>query len=165
MIQLKVDANEANKSLEGVFDPVPEGEYTVVCVKLEDIETKDRSGRYLKAQFEIVEGDYSKKKLFTNFNYQNKNATTVKIALRQLQAWVLQAGIAKDGEDFAFNPPEMIGTTIKVKATVKKKDAYTDPATGKVFPEKLENEVQILPPGKSGDIKQSEKAVDKSSQW
>lgn len=165
MIEIKVDANEASKSLDGIYDPVPEGEYTVVCVKLEDQSTKDNSGKYLKAQFEIVEGDYAKKKLFCNYNYQNKSVPAVKMAMRQLQAWVLQSGLAKDGEQFAFNPPEMVGTTIKVKVTVKKKPAFADPATGKVFPEKLENDMQILPPGKSGDVKQSEKTVDKSAQW
>ncbi len=70
----------------GSPDPVPAGEYKCMMVESEMRETRSGSGEYLRCVFEIVEGDYKGRKLFSNLNLVNENAVAVRIANAELKA-------------------------------------------------------------------------------
>lgn len=163
-IELNISAKDAEESGSVAARIIPEGDYDVVAIKVEDKRTNDQTGRYLAVMFQVVDGDYAGAKLFNNYNYVNKSEIAVKIAINALQAWCIQAGLAKDGEKFALDHTMLVGTQIKVHVTVEDRKAYTDPKTGKEHPAKKENRVSILPPSKAGVTAEPTK-VDKSESW
>ena len=68
----------------GDFSPVPAGDY--LC-KVVDSEFKDNSkgtGKLIKFEFDIMQGEYKGKKFWTNLNIVNQNNTAVEIAQKEL---------------------------------------------------------------------------------
>ncbi len=74
------------------FQPVPRGEYKLKCVEAEEFDTKDNTGTYIKAKFEIVDGPYENRKIFQNFNINNKSDKAQAIGRGQIYAWSVACG-------------------------------------------------------------------------
>lgn len=68
------------------FSPIPAGDYLAILSESEVKATKDGQGHYLKLTFEILEGEYKGRKLWSQLNLHNKNATAVKIAQSELSS-------------------------------------------------------------------------------
>jgi len=71
---------------------LPAGDYAIHCVSIELKPTKDGQGQYIAAQFEVLSGEYAKRRIFQNFNIKNKNQQAVEIALRSIKQWVKACG-------------------------------------------------------------------------
>lgn len=84
MAILNFDANTVEPS--SGFSPIPAGKYVAVITDDEMKDTRNGSGRYLQLTFEIVEGEYSGRKLWTRLNLENANMEAVKIARADLSA-------------------------------------------------------------------------------
>lgn len=82
MANLSFDAT--NVDISNNFDPVPEGEYTVIVTESEVRETKNGAGKYLNLSLEIQGGEFHGRKLWDRLNLWNSNAQAVTIAQRQL---------------------------------------------------------------------------------
>lgn len=69
------------------FSPIPTGEYIVHMVEsdLKDVKPP-KTGQYVEAVFEIVEGEHKGRKLWERFNIINPNDDAVRIAYQQLAA-------------------------------------------------------------------------------
>jgi hypothetical protein len=65
---------------------LPEGKYVAHIISSDMKDTKDRSGRYLELQMEILEGPQTGKKVFDRLNLFNQSQQTVDIAQRTLSA-------------------------------------------------------------------------------
>lgn len=74
-----------NVSTEDQFSPLPAGEYNAVIIETDVKRTRDGSGTYIAAKFEIIDGQYAKRTIFHNFNIANQNAQAVEIGLRQVK--------------------------------------------------------------------------------
>lgn len=75
----------------GNFDPVPEGEYEMMC---EDAEEKSTSsgGTMIKAKFRILSPEFKNRVVFNNFNIVNKSEKAQEIGRRQLSTWARAVG-------------------------------------------------------------------------
>ena len=65
---------------------LPPGSYLGQIVESEMQLTKAGNGQYLRLVFEVLEGQYARRRIFDQLNLVNSNQRTVEIAQRQLSA-------------------------------------------------------------------------------
>jgi len=76
------DANEVDPVIN--YAPIPAGNYLAVIIESEMRPTKSGTGSYLQLTFEIVEGPYQGRRLWSRLNLDNPNAVAVQIAKAEL---------------------------------------------------------------------------------
>ena len=84
MAILNFNANEVEPSRE--LDPIPAGKYVAVITDSEMKDTRAGTGRYLQLEFEITDGEYVGRKLWSRLNIENQNAEAVRLARADLSA-------------------------------------------------------------------------------
>ncbi len=106
------NANEVEPATE--FDPVPAGKYLAVVTASEMKTTKSGTGSYLELTFQIVEGQYKNRLLWSRLNLDNPNATAVQIARSELSSLCRAVGVMAPNDSVDLhNLPLMI--TVKCK--------------------------------------------------
>lgn len=75
------------------FEPIPAGKYLAVIVDSDMKATKSGDGRYLELQFQVVEGPYKNRLLWSRLNLENPNSLAVQIARGQLSAICRAVGV------------------------------------------------------------------------
>ncbi|MFM8213083.1 MAG: DUF669 domain-containing protein [Pirellula sp.] len=75
------------------FEPIPSGKYLAVITESELKPTKAGSGSYLQLTFQIIDGEYKGRLLWSRLNLYNSNATAVKIAQSELSAICRAVGV------------------------------------------------------------------------
>ena len=73
------------------FDPIPPGEYPMQCVGVEMAVSK-AGNKMLKAQFQVLGGQYDNRRIFEQYNIGHTNPTVVQIAQRDIKSWVMACG-------------------------------------------------------------------------
>lgn len=91
MAVINFNASEVEPSTG--FSPIPAGKYVAVITDDEMRDTRNGRGRYLQLTFEIIEGEYSGRKLWTRLNLENENMDAVKIARADLSAICRAVGV------------------------------------------------------------------------
>ena len=84
MAIINFNANDVEPSK--AFDPIPAGKYIAVITDSEMKETRAGTGRYLQLEFEITDGEYAGRKLWSRLNIENQNAEAVRLARADLSA-------------------------------------------------------------------------------
>jgi len=84
MATLNFNANEVEPSR--TLDPIPAGKYIAVITDSEMKETRAGTGRYLQLEFEITDGEFAGRKLWSRLNIENQNAEAVRMARADLSA-------------------------------------------------------------------------------
>ncbi len=84
MSTLNFNANEVEPSTG--FDAIPAGKYQVVITDSEMKTTKTGNGQYLQLEFEIIEGEYKNRKVWSRLNLENPNTDAVRMARADLSA-------------------------------------------------------------------------------
>lgn len=84
MAILNFNANEVEPSVG--FEAIPAGKYQAVIVDSDMKPNKAGTGEYLQLEFEIIEGEYKGRKLWTRLNLNNPNADAVRMARADLSA-------------------------------------------------------------------------------
>jgi len=74
------------------FETLPAGWYELAAVSVEDKETRAKTGRYLKIEFNVVGEKYKGRKVWNMYNYENPNATAQNIGKAQFKALVEAVG-------------------------------------------------------------------------
>ena len=116
-----IDFNADDVPARDNFDPIPNGEYPAVIIASEEKPTKAGTGSYLNLTFEIIEGDYAKRKVWDRLNLNNPNDVAVSIARATLSS------LCK-----AVNVPRLLNTTqlhdlpVLIKVVQKKNDQTGD---------------------------------------
>ena len=82
MATLNFDANAIQPDTS--FEPIPAGWYNAVIDESEMKPTRDGSGAYLVLRFNIIDGQYAGRKVFTRLNLRNQNPVAQDIAQKQL---------------------------------------------------------------------------------
>lgn len=82
MVTLNFDANAIQPDTS--FEPIPAGWYNAVIDESEMKPTRDGSGAYLALRFNIIDGQYAGRKVFTRLNLRNQNPVAQDIAQKQL---------------------------------------------------------------------------------
>lgn len=85
------DANQVEPTTD--FDPIPAGKYLAVITESEITPNKAGTGHFLKLTFQVVEGEYKGRLLWTRLNLDNPNATAVQIARAELSAICRAVGV------------------------------------------------------------------------
>jgi cobalamin biosynthesis protein CobT len=93
MAKLKKSFNAKQISEENPFEPIPAGRYTAQVIKTELCETKAGDGHYLKIQFQVLNGEYKGRTIFSNLNIDNQNDLAVQIAEQKLSRLCLAVGV------------------------------------------------------------------------
>ena len=98
---------------EEEFSAIQPGKYMVAAVKIEEKETKNKNGMYIKAEFELENG----RKVWANFNVQNQSADAQRIGRRQFSNLCTSIGrpTPKDYD-------ELIGVAVMAEIAIDKDD-------------------------------------------
>ncbi|MDP1560091.1 MAG: DUF669 domain-containing protein [Pirellulaceae bacterium] len=106
------DANQIEPT--GDFEPIPAGKYLAVITDSEMKPNKAGTGSLLQLTFQVIEGDYENRLLWTRLNLDHPNATAVQIARADLSAICRAVGVLapKDSVEL-HNLPLMINVRCK----------------------------------------------------
>jgi hypothetical protein len=106
------DANQVEPSAD--FEAIPAGKYLAMITESEIKPTKSGAGSYLQLTFEILEGPYKGRFLWSRLNLDNQNATTVQIARAELSSICRAVGVMTPSDSVELhNLPMLI--TVKCK--------------------------------------------------
>jgi hypothetical protein len=108
------------------FEPIPAGLYTAVIVNSEMKPTKNGDGSLLELKFEIIEGEYKGRFVWSRLCLENKNEQTVKIAKSQLADICKAIGVLTPRDSC-----ELHNLPMQIKVAVKKRSDNGD-ATNEV---------------------------------
>lgn len=88
------------------YSPLPVGDYRVEIVASELRATKAGDGQYLLLEMQILDGDYSGRRIWDRLNLWNSNSTTVEIAQRTLASICRAVGVPSinDSEELHLRP-------------------------------------------------------------
>lgn len=115
MAALNFDATQVEP--DAGFDVIPAGWYNAKMDESELKPTKDGLGTYLKCRFAVIDGQYANRKIYTNLNIKNANATAQEIALKQLSAIGHAVGVLQ-----IANSEQLHGIPLKLKLKIRKGD-------------------------------------------
>lgn len=82
-IDFDVTAYEA-QPVRSSWEPLPPGDYTACVTSTELKPTKAGNGEYIELTIEIMDGDYSGRKIWERLNVNNPSEQTMQIARSQL---------------------------------------------------------------------------------
>lgn len=85
------NANDVDPNF--AFEAIPAGKYLAAITESEMKPTKSGGGQYLQFTFQIIEGEYKGRLIWSRLNLDNANATTVKIARAELSAICRAVGV------------------------------------------------------------------------
>ena len=96
------------------FEPIPARKYLSVITNSEMKPTKTGSGTYLELTFQVLEGQYKNRLLWSRLNLSNPNTQAVQIAQGELSAICRSVGVMQPKDSVELhNIPLQI--TVKVK--------------------------------------------------
>lgn len=139
MTDLNFDANTVEPD-EGM-DAIPAGWYNALIDESDMVPTKAGDGAYLKLRFNVVDGPYANRKVYTNLNLHNPNDQTVQIARRQLSAICHATGVL-----VVQQTEQLHGIPIQIKVKKTKSEEYGE-GNGITGFKKLENAPPMQMPG------------------
>jgi hypothetical protein len=118
MVMLKgFDANAVEPAND--FDPLPSGKYVAVITDSEMKANKAANGSYLQLTFQVIEGEYKNRFLWTRLNLDNPNATAVTMARAELSAICRAVGVMAPNDSVELHDLPLV---ISVKCK-KRKDS------------------------------------------
>jgi hypothetical protein len=124
---------EINQDLSGTeasseFKTIPTGVYPMVIVDSDYLETKAKTGHYLKLKLQCLDEQIGKRVLFENLNLDNPNDTAVQIAKASLKEIAQAVGHAtpdKIGRSEELHDLPMLVSVVRKKAKENRKQ-YAD---------------------------------------
>jgi hypothetical protein len=98
------DPNQIPEDERGEYTPLPAGDYLLQVVESDIDDKGDRTG--LKLTYEVVDGEFSNRKVFDYLNIVHPNATAQQISQRALADLCLATGVGavSDTEELHFRP-------------------------------------------------------------
>lgn len=109
---LNFDATTVQPS--DVFDPIPAGWYNAVIDQSEMKPARTEGNFYLELRFNVIDGQYVGRKLFTRLNLRNANPTAQEIAYRDLSAICHATGVVR-----VSNSGELHNKPMKVRVKIR----------------------------------------------
>lgn len=115
MAQLNFDAT--NVAQADVIEAIPAGWYNAMIDQSEMKPTKNADGMYLELRFNILDGQYVNRKVFTRLNIQNKNAQAQEISYKQLSSICHAVGVLQVADSALLH-----GKPLKIRVKVRPGD-------------------------------------------
>lgn len=112
MALLNFDASKVEPSIG--YDALPAGKYAAMVINSELKTNSKNTGKYLKLEFQIIEGQFINRKVWHNLNLENPSEQAVQIAKGELSALCRAAGVMqiRDSSELHNKP---LAITLKVK--------------------------------------------------
>lgn len=82
----QLDYNAENHEPMQDFTPVPAGNYVAWIISSEMKDTNAGDGQYLQLEWEIIQGEFKGRYLYSRLNIDNPNKKAEEIALRELSS-------------------------------------------------------------------------------
>ncbi len=99
------------------FEPIPAGKYMAAITESELKPTKNGAGSYLQLTFQILDGPYKNRLVWTRLNLDNPNATAVQIARGELSALCRAVGVMAPNDSVELhNLPLLITVKCRKRA-------------------------------------------------
>lgn len=106
------DANTVDPATD--FEPLPAGKYLAVITDSQMKPTKSGTGHYLELTFQVVDGQFKNRLLWSRLNLDNPNRLAVQIAQGELSAICRAVGVLQPKDSVELhNLPLLI--TVKCK--------------------------------------------------
>jgi len=106
------DANTVDPATD--FEPLPAGKYLTIITASEMKPTKSGTGHYLELTFQVIDGPFKNRLLWSRLNLDNPNRQAVQIAQGELSAICRAVGVLQPKDSLEMhNLPLMI--TVKCK--------------------------------------------------
>lgn len=77
------------------YEALPAGDYRAIATSSEMRPTKAGAGAYLQIAWEVIDGEYKGRKLWSRLNLQNPSPKAVEIAQRELSSICRAAGVLR----------------------------------------------------------------------
>jgi hypothetical protein len=106
--------NANNVEPIGDFDPIPAGKYLAVITASEMKATKNGNGSYLELTFQVIEGPYKNRLLWSRLNLDNPSAQAVQIARAELSAICRAVGVTQPKDSIELHNLPLV-VTVKCK--------------------------------------------------
>ena len=111
------------------YAPLQPGWYPAALVEAEIRENKN-GGRRISAEFEVAAAEYAGRKLWANYNLENRNERAVEIARKDVTALCIAAGVDVEADSMerltdALNS-DLVGLVVELKVKVRKSEEYGD---------------------------------------
>jgi hypothetical protein len=104
----------ANDVAPSTFEPIPAGRYLAVITESDMRPNKAGTGEYLQLTFEIIEGQYKGRLLWTRLNIVHPNATAAAIARAELASICRAVGVmAPQDSTELHNLPLVVNVQLK----------------------------------------------------
>ena len=98
----------------GDYEPLPAGKYLAIITDSEMKPTKSGTGQYLQLTFQVIDGPFQGRLLWTRLNLHNPNQLAVKIAQGELSAICRAVGVLQPKDSVELhNLP--LSITVKCK--------------------------------------------------
>lgn len=137
------------------FDVLPQGWYRAVVDSIEECDTQDGEGKYVKVEMQVVEEPHQGRKLFFNFNIKNKSEKATLIGRGQFKLFATagEVPILRTVDDLQ----NFIGRDMVVKIKIRKdktgqyndQNDFMDAKSAEAYDEYLKNP-RAAPAGRSG---------------
>jgi hypothetical protein len=106
------DANTVDPASD--FEPIPAGKYLAVIVESEMKATKSADGHYLELKFQLLEGPYKNRVLWSRLNLDNPNPQAVQIAQGELSSVCRAVNVMRPEDSTELHGiPLVIGVRLK----------------------------------------------------
>lgn len=101
---------------QGGFEPIPEGEYPVLVEEMTVGPNRAETGIVIKVKFGIVEGTYTNRKVFQNFNWENPNEQAQLIGRGEFKRFCLAVGASTSPKSEA----EFLDRPLRLRLGIRK---------------------------------------------
>ena len=97
------------------FEPIPADKYVAVITDSEMKPTKSGSGSFLELTFQVIEGEYKNRLLWSRLNLENPNDVAVKISQGELSAICRAVGVMEPKDSAELHNLPLV-VSVKQKA-------------------------------------------------
>ena len=112
-----IDLEQVDTSQRGTIEPIPAGEYLVEAIE-GSVVAKDNGDAMIKLTFEIKDGPYANRKLWTNLNIRHSNPIAQRIAIEELtELW--RDAMGRPGKPNGSD--DLLWTPVIAKVSVEKR--------------------------------------------
>lgn len=109
------DATQVDPSVD--FEPIPAGKYLAIITDSGMKPTKSGNGSYLELTFQVLDGPYKNRLLWSRLNLDNPNRQAVEIARGQLSAICHAVGVPRPKDSV-----ELHGIPLTITVRLKRRD-------------------------------------------
>lgn len=90
------------------FPPIPNGDHKIKMISLEEKVSKSSGRKMLTATFELMKGEFAKRKVFEHYLREHPNAKVVEIANKKLDNYAKALGLPGGLEDLGQDVTKLL---------------------------------------------------------